>query len=97
MQEFHQQLFNISSDSLRQEIKKITGLEICEAAKDKATAAVQVFSTGTIVQVFLLALACLRIVGTEIEVIARGYLPVLGERAVRPSATGGVANERRRG
>jgi uncharacterized protein YbcI len=55
LQEFHQQLFNISSDSLRQEIKKITGLEICEAAKNKATAAVQVFSTGTIVQVFLLA------------------------------------------
>jgi uncharacterized protein YbcI len=55
LQEFHQQLFKISSDPLRQEIKRITGLEICEVAKDKATAAVQVFSVGTVVQVFLLA------------------------------------------
>jgi len=39
---------------LRQEIKKITGLEICEDAKNKAAAAVQVFSVGTVVQVFLL-------------------------------------------
>ena len=55
LQEFHQQLFKLSSDPLRKEIKRITGLEICEAAKDKATAAVQVFSVGTVVQVFLLA------------------------------------------
>src|SRR5271167_3717453 len=55
LQEFHQQLFNHSSDPLREEIKRITGLDVCEAAKDKATAAVQVFSIGTIVQVFLLA------------------------------------------
>ena len=55
LQEFHQQLFKLSSDPLRQEIKRITGLEVCEAAKDKATAAVQVFSVGTVVQVFLLA------------------------------------------
>jgi len=55
LQEFHHQLFNLSSDPLRREIKRITGLEICEVAKDKATAAVQVFSVGTVVQVFLLA------------------------------------------
>ncbi len=55
LQEFHQQLFQISSDPLRREIKRITGLEICEDAKNKATAAVQVFSVGTVVQVFLLA------------------------------------------
>jgi uncharacterized protein YbcI len=55
LQEFHQQLFQISSDPLRREIKRITGLEICEVAKDKATAAVQVFSVGTVVQVFVLA------------------------------------------
>jgi uncharacterized protein YbcI len=48
MQEFHQQWFQISSDSLRREIKRIAGLEICEDA-------VQVFSIGTLVQVFLLA------------------------------------------
>ena len=55
LQEFHQNLFQLSSDPLRQEIKTITGLEICEDAKNKATAAVQVFSVGTVVQVFLLA------------------------------------------
>ena len=54
LQEFHQQLFQLSSDPLRREIKRITGLEICEDAKNKATAAVQVFAIGTVVQVFLL-------------------------------------------
>src|SRR6202521_3249617 len=37
LQEFHQQLFNLSSDPLRQEIKKITGLEVCKTAKDEVT------------------------------------------------------------
>ena len=55
LQEFHQKLFQLSSDPLRREITRITGLVICEVAKDKATAAVQVFSVGTVVQVFLLA------------------------------------------
>ena len=55
LQELHQQLFQFSSGPLRQEIVRITGLEICEDAKNKATAAVQVFSIGTVVQVFLLA------------------------------------------
>jgi uncharacterized protein YbcI len=59
LQEFHQKLFQLSSDPLRREIKRITGLELCEVAKDKASAAVQVFSVGTVVQVFLLA-GCLR-------------------------------------
>ena len=55
LQEFHQELFNHSSEPLRQEIKRITGLEVCEIAKDKVAVAVQVFPTGTVVQVFLLA------------------------------------------
>jgi uncharacterized protein YbcI len=55
LQEFHQQLFDHSSDPLRKEIRRITGLEVCEDATHKATAAVQVFSIGTVVQVFLLA------------------------------------------
>jgi uncharacterized protein YbcI len=55
LQEFHQQLFQFSSDPLRGEIKRITGMELCEAGKDRATAAVQVFAVGTVVQVFLLA------------------------------------------
>ena len=56
LQEFHHQLFKVSSNPLREEIERITGLEICEAAaKDNATAAVQVFAVGTVVQMFLLA------------------------------------------
>ena len=54
LQEFHQHLFNDSSGPLRQEIRRITGLEVCEDAKHTATAAVQVFSVGTVTQVFLL-------------------------------------------
>ncbi|HKI30659.1 MAG TPA: DUF2294 domain-containing protein [Gemmataceae bacterium] len=58
VQEFHKQLFNNSSDSLRQEIKRITGVEVREAAAEVETTTgtvVQVFTTGTAVQVFLLA------------------------------------------
>ena len=54
LQEFHQALFSDSSEPLRREIKRITGLDLCRIAKDKTTAAVQVFPTGTVVQVFLL-------------------------------------------
>ena len=58
VQEFHRQLFTSSSDTLRQEIKRITGVEVREAAAEvePATGAVvKVFTTGTVVQVFLLA------------------------------------------
>ena len=58
VQEFHRQLFATSSDSLRQEIQRITGMEVREAAAEvePATGAVvQAFTTGTVVQVFLLA------------------------------------------
>jgi uncharacterized protein YbcI len=58
LQEFHRQLFDSSADSLRQEIKRITGVDVCEAAAeiDPTTGAlVKAFTTGTVVQVFLLA------------------------------------------
>lgn len=58
VQEFHRQLFAASSGALRQEIAKITGVELREAAAEvEATtgAVVHAFSTGTMVQVFLLA------------------------------------------
>ena len=55
LQEFHQQLLQLFSDPLRREIKRITGLELCEVAKERVTAAVHVLSVGTVVQVFLLA------------------------------------------
>ena len=57
IQEFHRQLFASSSDLLRQEIKRITGVAVREAgAQVESTGAiVQAFATGTVVQVFLLA------------------------------------------
>ncbi|MBI3464704.1 MAG: DUF2294 domain-containing protein [Planctomycetes bacterium] len=58
MQEFHRQLFANSADSLRQEIKRITGVEVCEASTEVETATgavMQMFATGTVVQVFSLA------------------------------------------
>ena len=58
VQEFHQQLFASASESLRQEIKRITGVEVREAAAEVETATgtvVKVFTSGTVVQVFLLA------------------------------------------
>jgi uncharacterized protein YbcI len=57
VQEFHRQLFSSSSEVLREEIKKITGVEVREAAAEVETATgamVQAFTTGTMVQVFLL-------------------------------------------
>ena len=58
VQEFHRQLVASSAEPLRQEIKRITGVEVREAAAEVETATgtvVQVFTTGTVVQVFLLA------------------------------------------
>ena len=49
MREFHRQLFANSSDSLRREIQRITGVEVRQATAEVET------STGTVVQVFLLA------------------------------------------
>lgn len=50
VQESLGQFFVDAGDTLRQEIKRITGMEVREA-----TAVVQVFTSGTIVQVFLLS------------------------------------------
>lgn len=58
VQEFHRQLFSNSSESLRQEIQRLTGREVREAVAEvepTTGAVVHVFTTGTMVQVFLLA------------------------------------------
>jgi len=58
VQDFHRQLFNNSADWLRQEIKRITGVNVREAKAEieiTTGTVVQVFTTGTVVQVFLLA------------------------------------------
>lgn len=57
VQEFHRQLFATSSESLRQEIRKITGRQVREAAAEvepTTGSIVHAFTTGTMVQVFLL-------------------------------------------
>jgi len=58
VQEYYRQLFADSCGSLRREIEKITGAEVCEAMAEIETrtgSVVQVFTSGTMVQVFLLA------------------------------------------
>jgi uncharacterized protein YbcI len=58
LQEFHRQLFTNAAGSFREEIRRITGVEVREAAADVEPATgtvIQVFTTGTAVQVYLLA------------------------------------------
>ena len=57
VQEFHRQLFANSSDAFRREIKRITGRDVREAAAEveaSTGSVVHAFSTGAMVQVFLL-------------------------------------------
>lgn len=57
VQEFHRQLFANSSESLQTEINRITGRKIREATietEPPSGAVVHAFTTGTVVQVFLL-------------------------------------------
>ena len=58
IQDFHRQLFANASESLRQEINRITGVEVREATAEvepTTGTVVGVFTTGTTVQVYLLA------------------------------------------
>lgn len=58
VQDFHRQLFASSSDALRQEINRITGMKVREATAEvepASGAVVQAFTTGAVVQVFQLA------------------------------------------
>ena len=58
VQEFHRELFASASDALRQEIKRITGVEVREATAEvepTTGTVVAVFTTGTVVHVYLLA------------------------------------------
>lgn len=57
VQEFHRQLFASSNDAMRQEILRITGRRVREAAAEIETATgtvVHAFTTGAMVQMFLL-------------------------------------------
>ena len=58
VQEFHRQLFLASADELRNEIKRITGRDVREAAAEIVPATgtiVHAFTTGHVVKVFLLS------------------------------------------
>jgi uncharacterized protein YbcI len=58
VQELHRQMFASSSESLRQEIKKITGMDVREATAElepSSGAVVHAFTTGAVVQVYQLA------------------------------------------
>jgi uncharacterized protein YbcI len=58
LQEFHRQFFTSSSESLREEIKRITGRAVRQAVAEvepTTRSIVHAFTTGTAVQVFLLA------------------------------------------
>jgi uncharacterized protein YbcI len=57
VQEFHKQLFATSSEALRQEIRRITGVEVRESAAEvepTTGAMVLAFASGNMVQVFQL-------------------------------------------
>jgi len=58
VQKFHQELFASASDSMRKEIRRITGVEVRGATAEvepSSGTVVKVFTTGTKVHVFLLA------------------------------------------
>ena len=58
VREFHRELFQSSVGALREEIQRITGVPVREAAAEVETttgAVVHVFTSGTMVQVFQLA------------------------------------------
>ena len=58
IQDFHRRLFANASETLRQEIRRITGVEVREATAEvepTTGTVVGVFTTGTTIQVYLLA------------------------------------------
>lgn len=68
VQEFHRQLFSSESESMRQEIKRITGREVREATAEIETATgavVHAFTTGAMVQMFLLTPETVPYTGTD--------------------------------
>jgi uncharacterized protein YbcI len=74
VQEFHRQLFSSSSELMRQEIKRITGRDVREATAeiDTATGAVvHAFTTGSMVQMFLLTPVVVPYSGTDRDLIER--------------------------
>lgn len=72
--EFHRYLFSSSSELMRQEIKRITGREVREATAEVETitgTVVHAFTTGTMVQMFLLTPEKVPYAGTDRDLIER--------------------------
>ena len=99
VQEFHRQLFSNSSESMRQEIKRITGREVREAAAEVETATgnvVHAFTTGAMVQVFLLAERPPAEPGSEAELdrwandTGQELVPLAQSAAADPAANRGI-------
>lgn len=70
VQEFHRQLFANSTDAMRREIERIAGRQVREATAEIETATgtvVHAFTTGAMVQVFLLTPGASSAVGMEHE------------------------------
>ena len=74
VQEFHRQLFSSESESMRQEIKRITGREVHQATAEIESATgpvVHAFTTGAMVQMFLLTPEVVPYTGTDGDSIER--------------------------
>ena len=74
VQEFHRQLFASSSKLMRQEIKRISGRKVREATAEIETGTgsiVHAFTTGAMVQVFLLTPEVIPHTGTDQDSIER--------------------------
>jgi uncharacterized protein YbcI len=74
VQEFHRQLFSNSSELMRQEIKRITGRDVLEATAEIETttgAVIHAFTTGAMVQMFLLTPQVVPYTGTDADSIER--------------------------
>jgi len=96
VQEFHRQLFSNASDELRREIKRITGRDVREAVAEveaETGTVVHAFTTGTMVQVFLLAKSRAAETGSDAELDR--WANDTGQEALPPSklAAAGPASE----
>ena len=74
VQEYHRQLFASSTDGMRQEIQRITGRQVRESAAEIETetgTVIHAFTTGAMVQVYLLTPRVLARTGTSDTAIER--------------------------
>ena len=91
VQEFHRRLFAGSSEEMRQNIKRLTGRDVREATAEIETATgtvIHAFTTGAMVQVFLLAPAGPPAPGTDGE--SRDRLERADDDGLRVTAAGEI-------